>query len=229
MNLSGSSSNTTLVPNGNITFGGSGASRTVTVAPAAGQTGTATITVTVADAEGGTASSAFVLTINSPPTISAINDQTTNEDTPTNAISFTVGDAETPAANLTVSGTSSNQTLVPNGNITFGGAGASRTVTVSPAPNHRQSKLRQTWSEHVHRDKCSKNRSASGQIQRVAQRSQNPSSKGPFSLNSSTTIPNTRSHNDLSATRPAYKRTIDRSAFASPISTLWIRSSKSEN
>ena len=33
--MSGSSSNTTLVPNGNIVFGGSGANRTVTVTPAA--------------------------------------------------------------------------------------------------------------------------------------------------------------------------------------------------
>ncbi len=47
--VSGASSNATLVPNANITFGGSGASRTVTVTPASGQTGTATITITVSD------------------------------------------------------------------------------------------------------------------------------------------------------------------------------------
>ena len=44
--VSGSSSNTTLVPSANIVFGGSGADRTVTVTPAANQSGTATITVT---------------------------------------------------------------------------------------------------------------------------------------------------------------------------------------
>ena len=49
LTVSGSSSNPTLVPNGNIVFGGSGANRTVTVTPAANQTGTATITVTVSD------------------------------------------------------------------------------------------------------------------------------------------------------------------------------------
>ena len=43
---SGSSSNTTLVPNGNISFGGSGANRTVTVTPVSGLSGSATITKT---------------------------------------------------------------------------------------------------------------------------------------------------------------------------------------
>src|SRR4029077_1506685 len=36
---------------------------------------------------------------------------------------------------LTVSGSSSNQTLVPNTNIVFGGTGANRTVTLTPAAN----------------------------------------------------------------------------------------------
>src|SRR5436190_953256 len=138
LTLSGSSSNTTLVPNANITFGGSVASRTLTVAPAANQFGTATITVTVTDADGGTSSDTFVLTVNSVndnPTISDITNQTTNEDTATGATAFTVGDVETAAAGLTLSGSSSNTTLLPNANITFGGSGANRTVTVTPAAN----------------------------------------------------------------------------------------------
>ena len=138
LTLSGTSSNTTVVPNGNIVFGGSGASRTVTITPATGQSGSATITMTVSDGTGGTASDTFVLTVtagNTPPTISDITDKTTNEDTATPAISFTVGDAETPAASLTLSGSSSNTALVPNANIVFGGSGASRTVTLTPAAN----------------------------------------------------------------------------------------------
>ncbi len=134
LTLSGTSSNTTLVSNGNITFGGSGADRTLSITPNADQSGTTTISVIVSD---GVASDTdtFVLTVtavNDPPTISDITDKSTNEDTPINNIAFTVGDAETPAGSLTVIGTSSNTTLVSNGNITFGGSGADRTLSITP-------------------------------------------------------------------------------------------------
>jgi hypothetical protein len=63
LTLTGSSSNPGLVPNANISFGGSGASRTVTVQPAANQTGNATITVTVSDGAL-TSSGSFIVTVN---------------------------------------------------------------------------------------------------------------------------------------------------------------------
>lgn len=49
LTVTGSSSNTGLVPNANIVFGGSGANRTVTVTPLNNQSGSATITVNVND------------------------------------------------------------------------------------------------------------------------------------------------------------------------------------
>ncbi len=61
--VSGISSNSTLVPNANIVFAGTGASRTVTVTPAANQSGTATITVTVTDGAGLASSDSFLLTV----------------------------------------------------------------------------------------------------------------------------------------------------------------------
>jgi RHS repeat-associated protein len=128
------SSNTSLVPVANITFGGSGASRTVTVVPAAGQSGTATITVTISDGTL-TASDTFVLTVNGPPTISNIADRPVNEDISTGAIAFTIGDVETAAASLTVARSSSNTTLVPTANMVLGGSGTSRTLTIMPAAN----------------------------------------------------------------------------------------------
>ena len=48
---------------------------------------------------------------------------------------MTLGDAETAAADLTLSASSSAQGLVPDANIVLGGSGASRTVTVTPASN----------------------------------------------------------------------------------------------
>jgi Bacterial Ig domain len=78
----------------------------------------------------------FKVTVNNvAPTISDVANQSTNEDNPTGTVSFTVGDAGTAAGDLTMSGSSSNTTLVPNANIAFDGSGASRTVTVTPAPN----------------------------------------------------------------------------------------------
>lgn len=64
--ISGSSSHTTLVPNANIVFGGSGENRTVTVTPALNRSGSATITVTATDAQGGSTSDSFVLTVVAP-------------------------------------------------------------------------------------------------------------------------------------------------------------------
>ena len=49
LGLSATSSNLAFVPNANIVFGGSGAARTVTVTPVAGQSGTVTITLTASD------------------------------------------------------------------------------------------------------------------------------------------------------------------------------------
>jgi len=73
--------------------------------------------------------------VNAFPIISDIANQVTDEDMPTPAIGFVIGDAETPAAALELSGTSSDTNLVPHANIVFGGSGSNRTVTVTPAHN----------------------------------------------------------------------------------------------
>ncbi len=72
----------------------------------------------------------LILTIDDTvPTISDVADQTVDEDTATAALPVIIG-GDLPQ---TLSGTSSNPALVPNANIVFGGSGANRTVTVSPA------------------------------------------------------------------------------------------------
>ena len=76
-----------------------------------------------------------VAPINDPPTISPIANQFGIEDTPLGPIGFTVGDVDTPVGNLVVVATSSNQALVPDGNIVLGGSGANRTLTIVPAAN----------------------------------------------------------------------------------------------
>jgi hypothetical protein len=137
LTVSGVSSNTTLIPNGNITFSGSGANRTVRVVPAANQSGMALVAVVVSDGVTST-SNLFLVTVvavNDPPVISSIANQMTIANTVKGPIGFSVTDVETTATSLSVSASSSNTVLVPNANVTFSGSGANRTLTIVPAPN----------------------------------------------------------------------------------------------
>jgi hypothetical protein len=136
--LTGSSSNTNLVPNGNIHFSGENDSRFVNITPASNQIGSATITITVTDQGGKSTNTAFVLTVNPlnfPPTISSIAHQHTLVNTPTPPIAFRIGDAESDPDTLTLSASSSNPTLVSMGSFAFGGSGTNRTVVITPASN----------------------------------------------------------------------------------------------
>lgn len=65
------------------------------------------------------------------PTISFIAEQNINEgDSVT--VNFTVSDPDTSTSLLTLSGISSDQEVLPNSNITFGGSGSYRSVTLNP-------------------------------------------------------------------------------------------------
>jgi hypothetical protein len=70
---------------------------------------------------------------NSAPTISAIALQTVNMNSSI-TVNFAIGDAETPANQLTLS-SSQHQPLVPNSGVVFGGSGANRSITITPAQN----------------------------------------------------------------------------------------------
>lgn len=69
---------------------------------------------------------------NTPPSIGALPDFATAVGTPI-TIPFTVSDAQTSAGSLLVGFGSSNTTLVPTQNFSFGGGGANRTVKITPA------------------------------------------------------------------------------------------------
>jgi len=85
------------------------------------------MTISVTDGAGGP--------VNNPPTISTVSNRSIASNTSTGPLGFTIGDAETAAAALLVSASSSNLTLVPNSAIVLGGSGGSRTVQVTPAAN----------------------------------------------------------------------------------------------
>jgi len=136
--VTATSSNTTIIPNGNLALGGAGASRTIDVTPAPDQNGgPVTITVTVDDGTT-TTSQTFDVTVtavNDPPTITMIADQVINEDASTGPLPFTIGDAETAAGALIVTATSSNTTIIPNANLVLGGVAPNLTIDVTPAAN----------------------------------------------------------------------------------------------
>lgn len=136
LTLSATADDTLLVPPGSFAFAGSGGNRTLTVTPAAGVTGSTRIVVTVSDGHG-TGTASFNLTVvpaNQPPAIEYIPDQQTLEDTSL-VVTFQVSDPETPSDNLIYSAESSNQDLVPNGNLILSGTGNNRKLTITPAPN----------------------------------------------------------------------------------------------
>src|SRR5579859_258867 len=71
--------------------------------------------------------------VNDSPTIGGLQDVTTTVGAAAGPLSFTVGEVETPAGALTLTAESSNAALVPVAGIQFGGSGAARTVTITPA------------------------------------------------------------------------------------------------
>ena len=130
------SSNPALIADADIFLGGAGPNRTVRFLPATEQNGTATITLAVTDAFSNTTITSFLVTVlpdNTPPAISSFTNYHTVVNMPLAPIQFAVGDAETPAGDLTLTATSSNPMLVPNASVVFSGSGSSRIVTITPA------------------------------------------------------------------------------------------------
>jgi hypothetical protein len=70
-----------------------------------------------------------------PPEISLIPNQSIPANRSTDAVAFTISDAETPAANLILSADSSNVELAGSENILFSGLGENRALTITPRSN----------------------------------------------------------------------------------------------
>ena len=127
--------------NGTVSLSGG----TITFAPTPDYSGPASFEYTVCD-DGTTAGgpdplcndgvvNVTVSPINDDPTITAVEDQTIDEDGSTGELAFAIDDPDVPPGNLTVTASSDRQALVPDGNIVLGGTGADRTIRATPAPN----------------------------------------------------------------------------------------------
>jgi len=127
--MSAISSNTTVVPNSNITLGGTDSDRTISILPTENQSGETIITISAYDGSN-TSTTTFRLVVNNPPTISDIANRT-KQPGQSETISFTIGDTETSTDLLLVEATSSNTGIITSGSISLGGSGANRSITYS--------------------------------------------------------------------------------------------------
>jgi MYXO-CTERM domain-containing protein len=136
--LAATSSNQVLVVDGtDFLFGGSGASRTLTVTPQANGVGVAVITVTVTDSVNATTTVTFTLTVTdtvSAPSISAIADFTMVRDTTSDAVAFTADDPQGAATITAITFDSSDTALIPVAGIVLTGTAPSLQFTVTPTP-----------------------------------------------------------------------------------------------
>jgi len=123
-----------VVPNPTVTYTSPNTTWSLGFTPVAGAFGSATISVTVNDGQpqSNTVTRTFTVTVNDPPTISPIASQNTAPGTATLPIPFTIGDPETSAASLTLSGSSANTNVVANSGIAFSGSASNRFVVLTP-------------------------------------------------------------------------------------------------
>jgi sugar lactone lactonase YvrE len=130
-----SSSDPGLIPVENITFSGTGLSRTITITPTSNASGNVTVTIAISDGDltSTTELALTVTTINDYPSIGFISDQTTIEDIATNVISFTATDIETSTCNMTLSMRSSDQILVPDEYVLSMCSGNEYSIVATPA------------------------------------------------------------------------------------------------
>ena len=140
--LTATSSNPALIPNPGITYASPGSTGTLVFTQAVNGFGSATITVTANDGQGqnNLVTQTFTVTVNhvnQSPTLDPLGNLTVNE----NAAQQTVNlSGITPGATneselVAVTATSSNPALIPNPVITYSGAGATGTLSFTPAVN----------------------------------------------------------------------------------------------
>ncbi|PQO25491.1 hypothetical protein C5Y96_24435 [Blastopirellula marina] len=112
---------------------------TLSIAPGEGvEPGDYTIRILAVDQYGLADAQYFTLTVseaaNTAPTISPLEDQIIDQDTATDPLAFTVGDAETAAEDLTITMESDNEALVDAASLVMTSNGADHELVVTPLP-----------------------------------------------------------------------------------------------
>ncbi|MBL7993619.1 MAG: T9SS type A sorting domain-containing protein [Candidatus Kapabacteria bacterium] len=136
LQLSASSSNQTLFPNGNLALFGAGTLRTITMTPAFNQLGVSTITITAVNQQGQSTTLDFTVTVTPPllpPVVAPIGNIIIGQNQVTTR-QLNVNDPF-DITSLRFAFESTNPTLQPTSGLQVTGSGTARTLTVAPALN----------------------------------------------------------------------------------------------
>ena len=128
------SSHQAVVSDAGMVIEGTDANRTITIQPNFDAVGITTITLWVIDGGSKSNSSSFVLTVlpnNTAPSLPSVTNVHTVVNTPFAPIDLAVSDLEDNVTDISTS--SSDETVIPNANILIIGAGANRTLNITPS------------------------------------------------------------------------------------------------
>jgi len=132
-----SSSDSTLINNAGLTFGGSGANRTLRLTPRTNAFGWAWITLVASNVTGTATSSTFLLVVqpvDDAPTLNVLGDFTAASDTPVTVPlnGITAGPANEQQQHLFLLATSSDPSVIPNPIITYQSPNSTGSLTFTP-------------------------------------------------------------------------------------------------
>ncbi len=138
--VTAASSNTALIPTPAVNFDSGAGTAAVTYTPIANQNGTATITVTVDDGNSTVSESwlVTVIAVNDEPTVDPVANQTTNEDQAliVDLTGITPGGGTDEASQfLTITATSSDASIVPDGSVNYTQGNTTGSITFNPIAN----------------------------------------------------------------------------------------------
>ncbi len=135
------SSDPSLIPNPVVTYTSPNATGSLSFAPSANASGSATITVTVNDgqAANNTVVRTFTVTVNAvndAPTLNALSNLALIEDAGLQTVNLAgiSSGAANESQTLTVTATSSNPTLIPNPTVSYTSPNATGSLSFTPAP-----------------------------------------------------------------------------------------------
>ena len=142
LTVTATSNNPGLIPNPTVTYTSPGAAGSLSFAPVANTSGSATISVSVNNggASNNVVKQTFTVSVNAvnqPPTLNPLSNLTINENAGAQSVALSgiSAGAGNQGQTLTVTATSSNPGLIPNPTVTYTSPGAAGSLSFAPVAN----------------------------------------------------------------------------------------------